>query len=429
MLISGGPMTSSLPPDSIELSVAPGSTVLVISDLHLRASTDAATSRVDTVLAARLDQLVAPAVAVLAGDIVELLGEPGMRPRDAFAAHPRLTQAIRRIADLEGGTVVELIGNHDGDLAWDADAAAEVRTAIGARLALTADLLVQTPQGCRRIRVEHGNRFDPYNCFRDVRNPLDTPLGHHVVREVLPIVNQVGPGWLDGAMDLADPPDFPSFVGSRLAYRRLAGHLRWLVIPLVLMLFLLRMPLVLLVTNHVPEDVRDWLRRSALLGGAVIVDVLVVVFLVAVLIRRTWQALRTLDLSDRGWGQNNAAREEAEKLASDGYAGLICGHSHRPEVGGLSRYGAFFANSGSGTPVVEAVPARFGMPPVYLRYLQVSWIQLQCQAGLTVELQIAQFALPGATKLERLLAKRRHERHPEPVSVGCWPGAAWPAGD
>lgn len=419
-------MTSSLPPDSIELPVAPGSTVLIVSDLHLRATTNAATSRVEGVLARRLDQLTPPAVVVLAGDIVELLGEPGMRPREAFEAHPRLTHAIRRVADLEGCSVVELVGNHDGDLAWDDDAAAEVRTAIGTSLALTADLLVQAPGGSRRIRVEHGNRFDPYNCFRDVRNPLDTPLGHHVVREVLPIVDQVGPGWLDGAIDLADPPDFPSFVGSRLAYRRLAAHLGWLVIPLVLLLFLLRVPLVLLVTNHLPEDVRDWLRRSAVLAGALVVDLLVVAFLVAVLTRRSWQALRTLDLSDRGWGQNNAAREEAERLASIGYAGLICGHSHRPEVGGLSRCEAFFANSGSGTPVVEAMQARFGMPPVYVRYLQVSWLELRCDAELTVDLEIANIPLPGATRLERLLVKRRQEAHLEPVSVASWPGGRWP---
>ncbi len=419
-------MTSPLPLDAIELNVPSGATVLVVSDLHLRSAPTMATSRVESALAGRLDALSAPAVVVLAGDIVELLGEPSLRPREAFAAHPRLTRAIRRIADLDGCAVIQLVGNHDADLAWDAAAAAEVSAATGATLALTADLLTRTSAGCQRVRVEHGNRFDPYNCFQDVRNPLDTPLGHHVVREVLPIVSDVGPDWLDGATDLADPPDFPSFVGSRLAYRRLAGHLRWLLIPLVLLMFVLRVPLLLLVTNRLPEDVRDWLRRSAFIGGALLVDVLVIVVLVVVLIRRSWQALRSLDLSDRGWGQNRAAREEAVQLAAAGYAGLICGHSHRPEISALPEGDGFFANSGSGTPVVEAAPARFGMPPVYLRYLQVSWLELRCGDDLAVDLSIAETALPGATRLERVLAKRHPEYHPEPVKVASWPGGHWP---
>jgi len=422
-------MTSSLPPDTIDVTVASGATVLVVSDLHLRSTATVTTSRVETLLADRLDRLVAPAVVVLAGDIVEMLGEPGMRPAQAFAAHPRLTQAMRRVAELPGCAVVELVGNHDGDLAWDVEAASQVRSQIGADLALTVDLVVAAPEGCRRVRVEHGNRFDPYNRFHDVRNPLDSPFGHHVVREFLPIVNQVGPDWLDGAADLADPPDFPSFVGSRLAYRRLAGHLRWLVIPLVLLMFLLRIPLVFFATKHLPEDVQEWLRRSAFLGGAVIVDALILGVIVVVLARRSWQAFQALDLSDRGWGQNKAARAEAEQLVLEGYAGLICGHSHRPEIGQVSGHEGFFANCGSGTSVVEAVPARFAMPPVYCRYLQISWVELQWDGGgtgLTVSLAVAQSALPGMTRLEALLAKHRRKTHAEPEVVASWPGGRWP---
>lgn len=415
-------------PDLVTVPVAVGATVLIASDLHLRADPSSITAHVEEVMVARLDQLRAPAVVVLAGDIIELLGEPGMRPKDAFAAHPELTAAIRRVATTQGCSVVELVGNHDGDLAWDVDAAAEVRTAIGAELALTCDLEIQAEAGTCRIRVEHGNRFDPYNCFRDIRNPLDTPLGHHVVRELLPVVTQVGEGWLDGATDLADPPDFPSFVGSRLAYRRLAGHLGWLVIPLLALLVLLRVPLVLLLTNRLPEDVQDWMRRTALIGLAFIVDVLVVVFIIAVLLRRSWQALRTLDLSSRGWGQNEASRTETARLIEDGYLGLVCGHSHRPELTGILSDAAeavagkgFFANAGSCTPVVEAVPGRFGMPPIYLRYLQISWIELHSHPRVDVSLHVAEIPLPGATTLERLLAKRPRQVLRDPVQVAAWP--------
>lgn len=420
-------------PDLVTVRVPTGSKVVIVSDLHLRAGTSAVTSRVEQVLVGRLRRLSGPTTVVLAGDIVELLGEPGLRPAAAYAAHPELATVIRRISATESCSVVQLVGNHDGDLAWDDAAAEEVRTATGALVALAADLVFDCGGVHRKVRVEHGNRFDPYNAFQDVRNPLDSPLGHHVVREILPIVGQVGRGWLDGAIDLADPPDFPSFVGSRLAYRQLAGHLRWLVIPLLLLLILLRVPLVLLITNHLPEGLQDWLRGLAVVGAALIVDVLFLVFLIGVLLRRSWQALRTLDLSGRGWGQNESARAEAARLVDAGYAGFVCGHSHRPELTSVARDDAdtfaaegFFANSGSGTPVVEAVPGRFGMPPVYVRYLQVSWLEIGCVPQLEVHLYVGAIPLPGATRLERLVAKRPGRFSREPVRVAAWPGGRWP---
>ena len=109
--------------------------------------------------------------------------------------------------------------------------------------------------------------------------------------------------------------------------------------------------------------------RTALLGLALIVDALVVVFIIAVLLRRSWQALRTLDLSGRGWGQNEASRTETARLLEDGYIGLVCGHSHRPELTAIGADGTeslagkgFFANAGSCTPVVEAVPGGSACP-------------------------------------------------------------------
>ncbi len=81
------------------------------------------------------------------------------------------------------------------------------------------------------MRIAHGNQLDPYNAFDDPRSPVDTPFGHHVVREVLPkLAARQSPGsllegiqWLDG-----DPTDL---LGSRLLYRKVVGRLWWLAVP------------------------------------------------------------------------------------------------------------------------------------------------------------------------------------------------------
>ena len=129
--------------------------------------------------------------------------------------------------------------------------------------------------GGEKIRVEHGHQIDPYNCFHDPRNPLDTPLGHHIVREVIPKIEWLGRDWLTGAHEMADPADFPSFLASRLVYRKLVRHLWWLVlVPIVL--FALVLPQVGRVGEPVPghrdagcttwrssATARSWTSRSS----------------------------------------------------------------------------------------------------------------------------------------------------------------------
>ena len=42
---------------------------------------------------------------------------------------------------------------------------------------------VETGGERRVIYCEHGNQFDPANTVEDYHDPLDTPLGHHVVMD------------------------------------------------------------------------------------------------------------------------------------------------------------------------------------------------------------------------------------------------------
>ncbi len=217
--------------DRLDVTVAPGGKVIAISDLHLPPERTTVSGRSCEVLARRLAAETAPLTVVLAGDIVEMLAYPGRAAADVLDAHDDLCRALAMVTE-RGGQVIYTVGNHDGDLAWDLKAATAVREATGAKLCLAADLVLP---GGEKIRVEHGHQIDPYNCFQDPRNPLDTPLGHHIVREVIPKIEWLGRDWLTGAHEMADPADFPSFLASRLVYRKLVRHLWWVVlVPIVL---------------------------------------------------------------------------------------------------------------------------------------------------------------------------------------------------
>jgi UDP-2,3-diacylglucosamine pyrophosphatase LpxH len=422
--------------DLLEVAIPPEGKVMTISDLHLPpVRTDVSGRSCETLVRAISSggrppedppdwggspPPQTPLTVVLAGDVVELLGSPGSTATDILRPHEDLCAALLAVT-ARGGQVIYAIGNHDSDLAWDVKAADAVREMTGARLCLAADLILADG---RKIRVEHGHQLDPYNCFHDARNPLDTPMGHHIVREVVPRLEWLGRGWVDGAHEMADPTDFPSFIGSRLVYRKLGRHLWWLIaIPLVI-LILVRIPEFGAFRSRYP-DTDVWVRRAEVLGYGAVADLVVIAALVAILARRAWVSISALALDKRGYGQNQAARQRAADLVADGYHGYISGHTHHPELAASAT--GFYANSGSCTSVVEGIGGKIGLPPAYVRNQQICWVEIAADGA---ELVSARVELPGATRMERFVAHGRNPHSDTPVRVASWPaGPDWPPPD
>jgi UDP-2,3-diacylglucosamine pyrophosphatase LpxH len=429
--------------DRLDVTVPPGGKVVAISDLHLPPERTTVSGRSCEVIARRLAAETGPLTVVLAGDIVEMLSFPGRTAADVLGAHDDLCQALADVTE-RGGQVIYTVGNHDGDLAWDLKAGTAVREATGAQLCLAADLVL--PDG-ERIRVEHGHQIDPYNCFTDARNPLDTPLGHHIVREVIPKIEWLGRDWLTGAHEMADPADFPAFLASRLVYRKLVRHLWWVILAPVV-LFALVLPELGRVKDRYPDAGR-WLHDGEILGYGAAVDIVLLALVIAVLLRRAWTSISALALSQRGYGQNSAARERADELIAQGYTGYLSGHTHHPE---LRAHGdGFYGNTGSCTSVVEAIDTVYGMPPVYLRTQQLSWLEVtatrpaadhprvrvkghdesaervRANQSWHATLKSARVELPGATRFERFLVRSRNPHANAPKVVASWPeGPFWP---
>ncbi|MET0458437.1 MAG: metallophosphoesterase [Ilumatobacteraceae bacterium] len=222
-----------LVPDRVEVEVPFGGRVVVVSDIHLGDVPTGAATHTTVALAGALAEIDGPGVLVIAGDGFEMLACPP-DIRAILDAHPDFVAAVHAFATGEGHSVIVLPGNHDGQLAWDADAVGVVIERLGAEtMAMSCDLVIRTGVGERRVRVVHGNQDDPFNRFVDVRAPLDTPLGHHVVREILP---RIDPGPEPGALLedinwLNDTDQIAQFIGSRLLYRKIVGRLWLIAVP------------------------------------------------------------------------------------------------------------------------------------------------------------------------------------------------------
>jgi lysylphosphatidylglycerol synthetase-like protein (DUF2156 family) len=398
-------------PDLVEVLVPVGGRVLVVSGLKLTADPDPQAFGPQELTQA-IESWTGPGLLIFNGDTLELLACSSADPRAALAAHPKLIANVAAFAAAPGRRVLYIPGARDSRAAWDPQVGAAVREALGAELALAVELQVTTGAGTRRVRVEPGHRLDPLSCPGDPHNPAESPLGQHLVSDVLPALHGTQSrstghdGWLAGLDALDDPALFPRFLASRLIYRRLGRHAWWLLLPF-LGAIILRLPLA--VIRHAHAQLPSASRMLVFVGLATIVDLLLVGIVAALVVRQTWKALAGVALSRPGerTDPNEPARALARDLISVDHTGLITGHTCRPE---LVHFGpGFYANTGCGAEVVSEAPARLpglGMPSVFLAHRQVAWVELEAGNELHARLLYARQDVPGATWIERLLASR-----------------------
>ena len=142
---------------------------------------------------------------------------------------------------------------------------------------------------------------------------------------------------------------------------------------------------------------------------------------------RVNRALAEASISERGnaASSNAAARAEAARLVAEGYAGLISGHTHEPE---LSQVGSgFYANSGCGTEVVRNRKARLGLPRPFLAVRRLSMVELKAGPQLSASLSLEEQPIGQPTTLERLVLAPERARPDSLEVVGRLPdGATWP---
>ncbi|WP_433220822.1 phosphatidylglycerol lysyltransferase domain-containing protein [Dactylosporangium sp. CS-047395] len=394
-------------PDRMIVKVKADATVLVCSDLHLGPRATEASAQMERDLVARLERWSGPGALVFNGDTFELWGEPGSTVAEALDAHPRLAAAIGHFAAEPGRDVVVIVGNHDAPIAWDGVSADVLTARLGAWCALAADLVLATPAGERVVRVEHGHAFDPANRFTDPRNPLDSPLGQHIVQEVLPEARRTP--LLADIGGLADPNAIGRYIASRLVYRRLGKHVWWLGLPILLTVLL--------------PQIERW---TTLIALGLLAQALLL-FALAVLTSRTvYSAMAGSRFGPRGSSLNAIPKAAAAALCGDGtVAGLITGHTHQPEVAAVE--GGFYANTGSGTRQVEQRRAHWFLPPVFDAVLRRCWVELDVDREVRVRLVVAESPAGDATWLERIAMRRVPALPVAPEVVATLPGCtAWP---
>jgi 3',5'-cyclic AMP phosphodiesterase CpdA len=221
--------------------------VVFLSDCHIGGDPGRDIFESPDELASLLDELDAhpgPVELVLAGDFFDLLRvarvPDGGNRASATTARPEyraLFDGLRRFAAGGSRTVIYLPGNHDAEVWWNPDIRDTLeREGLVNQFALSYTACFESEPD-RLIYCEHGNQFDPANTFRDYADPLDTPLGDHVVTDLMPRLpggRTLTPTLHLREIDRIFPlTEIPEWIAGRLFYDLVRQAVRWLLLPLL----------------------------------------------------------------------------------------------------------------------------------------------------------------------------------------------------
>src|SRR5919107_1326095 len=186
-----------------------------------------------------------PVELILAGDFFDFLqiGEVADGENRASVTIERpeyrdLFAALKRFREVADKRVIYLPGNHDAESFWNAGIQETLRgRGLVDEFAYRYLASMEVDGERRVIYCEHGNQLDPANTVEDYRDPLDTPLGHHVVMD---FTRRVAPfGKISGGLDLAEIKmvsplvAIPRWIASRYFYDFVGKVITYLLLPLL----------------------------------------------------------------------------------------------------------------------------------------------------------------------------------------------------
>jgi UDP-2,3-diacylglucosamine pyrophosphatase LpxH len=392
-----------------------------------------------------------PVELILAGDFFDFLqiGKvPAGKDRASLTMdrpeYRDLFAALGRFREAGGKRVVYLPGNHDAELFWNPDIQQTLRERGLVDEFAYRYLASDAAGGERRvIYCEHGNQLDAANTVEDYQDPLDTPLGHHVVMD---FTRRVAPfGRITGGLDLSEIKmvyplvAIPRWIAARYFYDFAGKVVAYLLLPLLVAYLVYRLAAYLLAAGEGGSggffgNYRELPRVHELfldvgLFGLVILLIFGIFFLV---IRHAIR--KTVESVSPGGRPRYSPAEASQNSIRNMLTGgtgppmdpdldpitvdvFVSGHTHMPSLAEVERPDggrAVMVNSGCFLRQLQPVSPRLKGPPVFVSRFVLTHVRVFVQGGqLRVELwEQPRPAGQRLSRIERLLSWGR--RPPQP---------------
>ena len=439
--------------------------IVFLSDCHIGGDPGRDIFESPAELTALLDELSGldgPVELVLAGDFFDFLqigevptGEDRASVTVARREYGTMFAALHRFAAGAGRRVVYLPGNHDAEAWWNPAIQETLRReGLVHEFALSyAAWFASLPE--RIVYCEHGNQFDPANAIADYDDPLDTPLGHHLVTDLTRRIVPTAGG--DGDRNLRDVNKvyplvaIPELLAGRLFYDLLTQVGRWLLLPLFLAYAAFRVVAYAVSTSR-DESWGVWGSDRSLPGGRrVFLEIgynaalLLLVFAVLfVVIRRlSGRFVSSTFAPLPGLAQTETSADLiGDLLDSDrplpmgaGLTGrqvavFVSGHTHAPSLSEVARDGtgaAVAVNSGCWLRQLRPVPARAGGPAVFVSAFVLTHVRV-CLDGAGIRAELWEHPKPAPSRLRPAERIAILGRVPEPPPANAAPRIVAAAG-
>jgi UDP-2,3-diacylglucosamine pyrophosphatase LpxH len=437
------------------LELGSNTLVVFVSDSHIGGDAGCDGFESPAELEALFVELAAregPVELILAGDFFDFLqigkvseGEDRASLTMDRPEYRSLFAALGRFREVEGKRVVYLPGNHDAESFWNPEIQKTMRRrGLVDEFAYRYLASMEVGGERRVVYCEHGNQLDPANTVEDYHDPLDTPLGHHVVMD---FTRRVAPlGVISGGLDLSEIKmvyplvAIPRWIVGRYFYDLLGKVVSYLLVPLLVAYVLYRSVAYFLAVGSGSAGffgaaqtfprVHELFLDIALFGCVILLVFGVFFLVIRHAVRKTAESV-----SPGGGPRYSPAEASREKIGSI-LAGetrppmdaeldpttvdvFVSGHTHLPSLTEVRRPDgsrAVMVNSGCFLRQLQPVSPRLKGPPVFVSKFVLTHVRVFAQdGGLRAELwEQPKPARQRLSRIERLLSLGRVPQGPPP---------------
>lgn len=435
--------------------------LIFISDLHLATDTDKRDFFAQDEFADLLDELIDspdPVDLVICGDFFDFLqltdetsGNDRVAAfRNAFECpeYATMLDRLRTFTAEPQHRTIYLVGNHDSEAGWnDPLRAYLIETGLVSEISLFYRHTYEdgAGNGCL-VYSEHGNDYDGVNTIGDYRNPAITPLGSHIVTDMVNYLEPLGRhAAIDAPTSIADIDNIhplgliPWWFISNYFYQQVRRVTKYIVAPLAAIYLVFHLvPLYLLYEQFSGTFIARGLPGLEVVALALFImfdSSVLVIALIALLVRfdfgRTRRRYGLQDPDDIFRRGARHYRRTCEELvrgdlraihwpADESWAGtdlFVYGHTHTQELVAIDVEGAprAFANTGTWTRKVIRIPTNLKLPPVFVPTYELTYVTVERAAGgivarLWERPKALEYRLPWSERLATLWRPRPPQR-------------------
>ncbi len=457
-------MNQTYPP-RVDIRELPDDTLLVfLSDSHFGGDPGRDGFEAAAEFSNLLNELAAldrPVELVLAGDFFDFLtiakapaGANRATATTGLARYHELFAALRGFVAQPRRRVTYMPGNHDAEMWWNPAIQKTLRDEGLVEHFALAYAARFTALPSRMVYCEHGNEFDPSNAVTDYNDPLDTPVGNHIVTDLLPRLVPSG----DGAMarDLHDLNkvyplmEVPVWLAGRLFYDLVSQICRLVILPLFIAYAAFRVLVYLL--DALRDDRLSFTAsaRSAPhvqrlfidLGVAGVLFFATFTVLFFVIRRLTGRVSTSVSANVPGVNQGASSMDLIRALLdsdrpmpmSGGLTGceidvFVSGHTHAPSLEAVVRRDGtrtIMVNSGCWLRQLRPAPAHAKAPPVFISTFVLTHVRIYV-SDATLNVELWDCPKPATTPLSRVERLALLHRLPPQPPAGAEPAILFSA--